>query len=804
MTETRREAALVADLVDRPYYVLTNSDVLEPGEDPVEHFCREGWQMLRKPNPRFDVWWYWANHLDPGVDDLNPLVHYAEVGRELGLSTRPEPLAAARPGHRLPQDRPVRSASLFAGFDSDGILDESVLLFLQELARHADVFYLCDAHLPPEELAKLDGIATEAWSVRHGAYDFGSYSMLARDLVGWERLAAYDEVLFVNDSCFLVRPLEELFATMDARACDWWGLQATKGLASTRHNPRNGFKDPKPMETVRAELLSEYEDEPVYDFHLGSYFLAFRRPVLDDPVFRRLIDSVHEQPSKLVVILKYEIGLTHLLVGRGHAFETFVPVLHPFHPLFTETHFQLLEEGFPLLKRFLISQNHYDIPGMAHWKERVLAAAPDAPVDVFERTLLRTAPDDRLRRSLAITRTPEGKPQIPKVVRGRAYERRDVEAAKRPDVWAFPVDFRDHQLPDNSRAVFEAVKDDPSITKVVLTRSKRLELTGSNVVVEPLLSPAGRAELMRSGVVLVGSQPRRTLRAPVTPERQTVIAVRDGLLLERLGDTTREPDAPERATDARGQLTMVHPDPDPIVSSLVVASDTDRLAAVATYWPATFAQTWSTGLPWHDFLVSPEEALPDQHREQVGRLRDELAGRRLLLFTPAPRRGDRKAYEFTPVERDRLREWAKASDAVIGIREARHDLARPYTAQLGDFALDLSPMRYPLLPSVLRVASALLTDYSGTALDFAAHGGPVVSFAPDLAEAQGDLLYDLDHFFPGPVAHDFERLMDALGVVFEQPPEPRHSRVRQLLVDHHDDQSTARLVDRIRSLEDAR
>ncbi|MDO9395582.1 MAG: hypothetical protein Q7T71_03450, partial [Herbiconiux sp.] len=51
----RREAALVTEHVDATYYTLTNAAVLDPNDDPVEHFCREGWQMLLKPAPEFDV-----------------------------------------------------------------------------------------------------------------------------------------------------------------------------------------------------------------------------------------------------------------------------------------------------------------------------------------------------------------------------------------------------------------------------------------------------------------------------------------------------------------------------------------------------------------------------------------------------------------------------------------------------------------------------------------------------------------------------------------------------------------------------
>ena len=79
--------------------------------------------------------------------------------------------------------------------------------------------------MEPEELDKLSRIAVDAWAVRHGAYDFGSYSMLAKDLVGWEKIESYDELLLVNDSCLLLRPLDEVFSKMATSTCDWWGMQ---------------------------------------------------------------------------------------------------------------------------------------------------------------------------------------------------------------------------------------------------------------------------------------------------------------------------------------------------------------------------------------------------------------------------------------------------------------------------------------------------------------------------------------------------------------------------------------------------
>ena len=107
--------------------------------------------------------------------------------------------------------------------------------------------------------------------------------MLARDLVGWDTVLSYDELLLVNDSCYLLRDLDDVFDTMAAKACDWWGLQATKGLAKTKDEPSNAFLEPVPLARVHDELLARFEHDAIYDFHVGSYFVAYRAAVLNDP-----------------------------------------------------------------------------------------------------------------------------------------------------------------------------------------------------------------------------------------------------------------------------------------------------------------------------------------------------------------------------------------------------------------------------------------------------------------------------------------------------------------------------------------
>ncbi len=394
----RCEVALVrlAGAVDEAGYLAHNQAQAERGAEAVDHFCRRGWRSLRNPSLDFDVWWYWAEHLDP-IDEsetaTNPLVHYLLDGRHRGLLPLPP-----RPSRAtfVPSGAP-RRACLFATYDPDGLVDDTVVAYVEELARHADVFVCADGSVQEGQLERLSA-ASGAWVRAHGAHDFGSWSALAHDLVGWERLAAYDEVLLANDSCWLVRPLDEVFARMDTTPGDFWGLQ----LTARRFEPEPWQPQVVPLEEVKRSWLPPTAFRYPELVHVGSYFLALRRPVLDDPGFRRRLDAVRPQRDRANLVQKYETGTTQYLVGQGFDLATWVPGLRPNHPVYGPGVFDLLADGFPLFKRRFLVANPYDTPDLVDWKQRILAAVPSADVEMFERNLLRVADPDDLARSFAL------------------------------------------------------------------------------------------------------------------------------------------------------------------------------------------------------------------------------------------------------------------------------------------------------------------------------------------------------------------------------------------------------------------
>lgn len=395
----RCEIALVrlAGAVDEAGYLAHNPPQAERGAEPVDHFCRRGWRALRNPSLDFDVWWYWAEHLDPTDDSetaVNPLVHYLVDGRHRGLL--PLPPRPARPSLSLPAS--PRRAVLFAAYDRDGLVDDTLVAYVAELARFADVFVCFDGTLQPGQLDRLAAHTAGAWVRDQGAHDFGSWSLLARELVGWSALEAYDEVLLVNDSCWLLRPLDAVFERLAASACDFWGMQ----LTARRFEPSPLEPQSVPLDEVRRSWLPATAYRYPELVHVGSYFLALRRPVLDDPGFRRRLDAVRPQRDRANLVQKYETGTTQHLVGQGFAFDTFVPELRANHPVYGPGVFELIADGFPLFKRRFLIANPYDTPDLADWKQRILAAVPTADVDAFERHLLRVADPVDLERSFAI------------------------------------------------------------------------------------------------------------------------------------------------------------------------------------------------------------------------------------------------------------------------------------------------------------------------------------------------------------------------------------------------------------------
>jgi hypothetical protein len=242
---------------------------------------------------------------------------------------------------------------LLAGFNPTGRIRTWVVDYVRELARHATVFYLSDGPLDSGELDRLRPFCEEAWVSNHGKYDFGSWSELACERVGWERLARCRELVLANDSCFCLGPFDPVFEKMNGWDGDAWAL-----LATDEDNKERSFS------------LEDYlglPSEKVPSFCLGSYFLALRSTVVREPGFRAFLEGVERQPDRRTVCERYEYGLTRWLKSRGFRCSAFVEVVHRNATVYDEQAFRLLSRGFPLLKARIFASNPLGLENLEDW-----------------------------------------------------------------------------------------------------------------------------------------------------------------------------------------------------------------------------------------------------------------------------------------------------------------------------------------------------------------------------------------------------------------------------------------------------
>ena len=786
-----------SNMFDSAFYLNEYPDVLRAKMDPVKHYYLYGWKEKRYPTSlyNFDSIWYPQEYLKSWRCNINPLLHYVVLKEKSNIYPKPKVERIGLSNGISFSETPKRIC-LFAGYDPDGIIDEYVVEFIRELSIYADVYYLADTIMQEGELNKLNSITQGAWSFRHGEYDFGSYSRLAKDLVGWKLIETYDELLLVNDSSYLISSLKPIFDKMNKKSCDWWGLQATKGISATREIPSNQFKNKIPFDLVLKNYLINYEKDEVYDFHIGSYFLAFRKPCLKkDGELQHIINNVKKEINKKNIILTYEIGLTRRLILAGFKPSTFIDYLYPFHPIYTNYHFDLIKNGFPLFKRFFLTENHYFVPELHKWKEKIKNILPSTNLDSAEKNLLRITSPEKLYKTLNIPNNNSAWP--PPLLSNDDFVKEDNMTTQDEYCWAFPVCAYDHLLTGNDRMVFESVRNNPKIHKIILTRSKHIQLSGKNLTIIPLKSLMGQRYLMMAKYIFIKHTPKENVLYPLDSERHKFINLWHGIPLKRIGYTSLD------HIEILDKISKVNN----YSYTVIASSKVDRMAMAVAFYPLTYHDIWITGLPRNDVILREEQYLPLDFQEQLIRLRQKLANRRLILFAPTFRNKQKDGYyQFNNAEKEKLSKLLLSYNAVLGVREHMADKAHSYTDKLiGNEmpVINLDKKYFSDIELIYRVSDILITDYSSCFIDFMLTGKPQICFAFDYESYAGSergLFYELEDIFPGPVCHDFESLLTNLTLALQnQEIEEKQMYIhkRKIFFSYIDDKNTDRLLEYI-------
>ena len=312
------EAIRRSPLFDRDWYRREHPELARSGLEPALHYLLDEVPDGRRSSPDFSGDEYLELNPEVRASGVNPLVHYELYGRFIGCpATRldtPPPVPVFPEGARDAEldfaDAPcVRGrTAVFATFSPDGRIAERDLFYLRGLREVCDnVVFSSNSPLLPGEENKLRGLASAAVCRYHGGYDFGSYRIglrVARER-GWLAPERCRELVFANSSCYApVRPFSGMFRAMERRRADFWGV--------TFNTQRSGAP------------------------HLQSFFLVFRRTVLEAGALDGFFDERPARATRNEAIDLFEIRLTAFLRERGFVPDAFVrpllPRLHEFNP----------------------------------------------------------------------------------------------------------------------------------------------------------------------------------------------------------------------------------------------------------------------------------------------------------------------------------------------------------------------------------------------------------------------------------------------------------------------------------------
>jgi rhamnosyltransferase len=110
---------------------------------------------------------------------------------------------------------------------------EYVLYKLEKLREHvAQLVVVCNGGLTAAGRQTLEGHADAVHVREDGDYDAGAHRHGMIDVVGWDKLASFDEVLLLTSDFFgPIFPFAELFGKMDGMDVDFWGVTAFNGPA---------------------------------------------------------------------------------------------------------------------------------------------------------------------------------------------------------------------------------------------------------------------------------------------------------------------------------------------------------------------------------------------------------------------------------------------------------------------------------------------------------------------------------------------------------------------------------------------
>jgi rhamnosyltransferase len=225
----------------------------------------------------------------------------------------------------------MKRLAVYMFYDSAGVVADYVIHKLKKLRDHVEtIVVVANGQLTADGKARLSTVADTVHVRENFGFDVWAYRDGLVNVVGWEKLTRYDELLLLNYTFYApIFPFKEMFDRMSTHDVDFWGI--------------TGFRGPVP---------NGLTGEGILPFHIQSHFIAVRRRLFCSRQFRNYWEEMPPITSYIDSILKHEVRFTEHFEAMGYRYSVYADPMRyqDVHPALNAID-QLLDDRIPILKR---------------------------------------------------------------------------------------------------------------------------------------------------------------------------------------------------------------------------------------------------------------------------------------------------------------------------------------------------------------------------------------------------------------------------------------------------------------------
>lgn len=223
----------------------------------------------------------------------------------------------------------------YAHFDKENHLSDNDYITLKFYSKFFNrIVFVSNSDIDDNDISRVGQFSKEIYIRENNGYDFGAWKY-GLEKVGYDNLKAYDEVILANNSTYApVYDMLPMFAEMDKRAVDFWGVTVFPFCADGSYVGGNAILE-----------------------HVQSYFLVFTETVIKSGEIKKFFDSIPDLSSFIDAIRYGEIEFTQHMKNAGFTYSPYIKesgylckYLESYSLLYTNpTSFLLL--GSPFIKK---------------------------------------------------------------------------------------------------------------------------------------------------------------------------------------------------------------------------------------------------------------------------------------------------------------------------------------------------------------------------------------------------------------------------------------------------------------------